>query len=84
MPDAAQIVQIVGAAAILAAFAMSQFRVVASDAYPYIALNLVGGILLLISATWERQWGFIVLEAAWTLISAWSLTGRLRRTGSLA
>jgi hypothetical protein len=41
-------------------------------------------VLLLVSATAEEQWGFIVLECAWTLISAWSLLGRLRAGRTVA
>ena len=79
MLDATQIVQIVGAAAILVAFGLLQFKLASGEDAGYLALNLAGGLLLLISASIERQWGFIVLEVAWSLISAWSLAGKLRR-----
>lgn len=79
MLDATQLVQIIGAAAILIAFGLSQFKLASSDDAHYLLLNLVGGVLLLASATIEEQWGFIVLEAAWSLISGWSLLTILRR-----
>lgn len=84
MLDAFQFVQVAGAAAILAGFAMLQLHRQTSDSYAYILLNLSGGVLLLVSATAEEQWGFIVLECAWTLISAWSLLGRLRAGRAVA
>ena len=84
MFDAFQAVQVAGAAAILAAFAMLQLRRQTSNSYAYILLNLWGGVLLLVSAAAEEQWGFIVLECAWTLISAWSLLGRLRSSRAVA
>lgn len=79
-----QAIQIAGAFAILAAFAGAQFRLQRTDAYPYILLNLVGGALLLISAVAEQQWGFIVLEVAWTAVSAWSLSRKLLGAQSFA
>jgi hypothetical protein len=84
MLDAFQFVQVAGAAAILAGFAMLQLHRQTSDSYAYILLNLAGGVLLLISAVAEAQWGFIVLEAAWTVLSAWSLAARLRPRPTVA
>ena len=71
-------IQIVGAIAILAGFALAQFGVVDQRSYSYLVLNLVGGAVLAVSAVIEKQWGFVILEVVWTLVSAWSLTGRLR------
>ena len=72
-----QVIQIAGAFAILAAFAISQFRLRRSDSYEYLGLNLVGGLLLLVSAVAEVQWGFILLEAAWIGISVWGLSRKV-------
>ncbi len=79
-----QAVQIVGAVAILIAFAGSQFQLQRPDSYTYIVLNLVGGVLLLVAALSEQQWGFLMLETAWSVVSAWSLMGKLRKTVSVA
>jgi hypothetical protein len=84
MFDAFQAAQVAGAAAILAAFAMLQLGRGHRDSYAYIILNLFGGVLLLVSAVAEAQWGFIVLETAWTLISSWSLAARLRTRPTVA
>ena len=48
-----QAIQIVGAFAILAAFGLSQFRIRPTDSYEYLGLNLVGGVLLFVSAIAE-------------------------------
>jgi hypothetical protein len=84
MLDAAQVVQVVGAAAILIGFGLSQFKLSRTDDLSYLLLNLAGGVLLLISASVEEQWGFIILEIAWSSISAWSLVGRLRAGRTVA
>jgi hypothetical protein len=55
-----------------------------NESYAYLLLNLVGGVLLAISAVAEQQWGFIILEVAWSLISAWGLLGRLRGPAAVA
>jgi len=43
---------------------------------PFLLLNLVGAVVLAGSAWHEEQWGFLVLEAAWALVSAVGLVGR--------
>jgi hypothetical protein len=80
----AQAAQIIGALLILIAFVLAQFRVLDPHSYWYLWLNLVGAGALTVLAWHERQWGFFILEAVWTLVTAWSLYGRLRAatTGS--
>jgi hypothetical protein len=74
----AEAIQIVGAIAILAGFALAQFGVVDQRSYSYLVLNLVGAGILAVSAYIEEQWGFVILEVVWTLVSAWGLAARLR------
>lgn len=69
--------QIVGALLILAGYALNQFRVLDQRSYPYLALNLVGSAILAVLAWLDRQWGFLLLEGVWALLSLWSLTRRL-------
>ena len=73
-----QVVQLAGAAAILAAFVLAQLRVLDPLSYAYLLPNLAGAALLAVVAYVERQWGFLLLEAAWALVSAWSIGARLR------
>jgi hypothetical protein len=74
-----QAVQIFGALAILVGYGLAQMRLLDERSYPYLALNLGGAVLLGVLAWLERQWGFFVLEVAWTAITAVSLAARLRR-----
>ena len=75
-----QVVQVLGALLILAAYGAAQFGWLDQTSRAYLVLNLVGSAVLGWLAWHERQWGFLLLEVAWAVISAWGLyrvlTGR--------
>jgi hypothetical protein len=71
-----QVVQLVGAFLILIAYALAQLGVLAPRGVPFLLLNLAGALVLAASAWHEEQWGFLVLEAAWALVSAAGLFGK--------
>ena len=71
-----QIVQIVGALFVLAGFAGSQFGRLSPHSYSYLLANLIGSGILAILALIERQWGFLLLEGVWAVVSAWGLINR--------
>jgi hypothetical protein len=73
-----QAVQIGGALLILAAFILAQFGVLNQRSLTYLVLNLVGSGLLAVDAYAERQWGFVLLETVWALVSAWGTIQVLR------
>lgn len=68
-----QLIQIVGALLILAAFAAVQFNRMRPESRLYLTLNLVGSIILAVLAWIETQWGFLLLEGVWALVSAWGM-----------
>ncbi len=68
-----QIVQIAGAVAILVPFVLAQFRVLSTQSLIYILLNFLGSAVLASLALQGRQWGFVLLEGTWALVSLWGL-----------
>ena len=68
-----QLVQVVGALLILVGFAATQFGKLDVESKPYLWLNLVGSVILAVLAFYEEQWGFLLLETVWAIVSAYSL-----------
>jgi len=75
-----QLVQVVGALLILVAFAAAQFGAMDPHSRLYLVLNFVGSLILAVLAWHERQWGFLLLETVWAIVSLWGLRRRLRQT----
>jgi len=73
-----QAIQVAGALLILVAFAAAQFGRMNTASLAYLWLNLVGSAILAVLAAVERQYGFLMLEAVWAVVSLWSLVGVLR------
>jgi hypothetical protein len=73
-----QVVQIVGALLILAAFTAVQMERMRPDSRLYLALNLAGSAILAVLAVLGQQWGFVLLEGVWAIVSAWGLVAALR------
>ena len=71
-----QLVQIFGAVLILAGFVAGQVGVLRADSRLYLWLNFVGSVILTVDAWRGRQWGFVLLEGVWAIVSAWGLIRR--------
>jgi hypothetical protein len=68
-----QLVQIAGALLILSGFVLAQVRVLDPQSLWYLVVNLVGSVILTVDAWREAQWGFLLLELVWAIVSAWGL-----------
>jgi hypothetical protein len=74
----AQVVQVAGALAILAAYALAQFGRLDQRSTSYLTLNFVGSVILTVLAWHEEQWGFLLLEGVWAIVSAYGFYARRR------
>ena len=68
-----QLVQIAGALLILSGFVLAQFAVLDPRSYWYLLVNFVGSAVLTVDAYREAQWGFLLLELVWAIVSAFGL-----------
>jgi hypothetical protein len=68
-----QVIQIAGALLILSAYAAAQFGALDQHSRAYLTLNLIGAAVLAVLAWDAAQWGFLLLEGVWALVSLWGL-----------
>lgn len=76
---AAKILSLLGAGAVLAAYAASQLGRLDPRGYPYLALNLLGGAILTFFAVRAGDPGLMLMEGAWVVISVGGLVFAARR-----
>lgn len=72
------LIQIGGAILVLIAYVAAQLGVLRPAAVSYLVLNLVGSAVLAADAWWGRQWGFVLLEGVWAVVSLGGLVVALR------
>lgn len=73
-----QCVQLVGSLAILTGFGLNQRGILAETSRTYLLLNLAGSSILACQTLRGPQWGFLLLEGVWAVVSAIGLAGTFR------
>ena len=74
-----QVIQIVGALLDPGGVRGRPVRRMRPETRLYLALNLAGSAILAVLAVAASQWGFVLLEGVWAVVSAWGLAKALGR-----
>ncbi|GAA1819178.1 hypothetical protein GCM10009682_44760 [Luedemannella flava] len=74
-----EIFQIVGALLVLAGFTAAQLGRLNPRSVGYLVVNILGAGVLAVVAALDHDWGFLLLEGTWAIVSTASLLGVLRR-----
>ena len=61
----------------MGAFALLHFEIAPSSSLRYLIPNWLGSVLLVMSAYADRQWGFLVLEGAWVVVTGYAIAPRV-------
>ena len=73
-----QVISIVGSLLILVAYTANQAGRMSAERLDYSVLNVVGAGILACVAAVEEQWGFLLMEGVWTVVSVGALIRLLR------
>ncbi|WP_107940259.1 CBU_0592 family membrane protein [Stenotrophobium rhamnosiphilum] len=71
-----QIISLAGAALILVAFTLQLQGKWSAQDLRYLVCNVIGALTLTAVAYIEQQWGFLLMESVWTLVSIYGLIKR--------
>ena len=73
------VVQLAGSLLILVPFLLVQLKRMTTTGRWYASLNLIGSAVLAVDAGLGRQWGFLLLEGVWAIVSLLALARSARR-----
>lgn len=70
------LVQIVGSLLILTVFVAAVTGRMQQSSYAYLVANAIGSTVLTVTAIIRLEWGFLLLEGVWALVSIYSILRR--------
>ena len=73
-----QLISVAGALLVLVAYAGQQMGVIDRTNSLYSWMNLIGSLVLTVIAFRGQQWGFMLLEGVWAIVSVPPLLARRR------
>ena len=77
-----QLVSVLGSLLVLVAYVASQFGYLSAKGLAYAFANIVGSGILAVVAALEAQWGFLLWEGAWALMSLVAVVRHRARTNT--
>jgi hypothetical protein len=78
------VVQIAGSLLVLAAFVAALGGRTRQSSYAYLAANAIGSAVLAGTAVMGGEWGFLLLEGVWALVSVHSIVRKAVGTSAAA
>ncbi|OFI46010.1 hypothetical protein BG262_05870 [Floricoccus penangensis] len=73
-------IQIFGSMLVLVSFLLVQAKKLTPDSQIYLLLNSIGSGLLAFDALRDAQWGFLLLEGCWAVVSIIGLIRSLKKS----
>jgi hypothetical protein len=74
-----QVVQVAGSLLVLFGFLGAQRGWFGQRSRTHLLVNLAGSATLAVAALVDRQWGFLLLEGVWAVVSATGLVTSFRK-----